>query len=93
MRNSKKKLTNNEFQELEKLALKFGRKFNIIDIEGEFVYGYTKERKEYLGTKEEYCKYRKLKSKVYSMEKRAEKMKSEEYKAHKSFLESSRLGI
>lgn len=93
MRKEKKKLTISEFKELEKLVLKFGRKFNIIDIEGDFVYGYTQQKKEYLGTKEEYYKYRRLKNVLLSKDRKAEKMRSEEYKAHKSFLESYKSGI
>jgi len=54
-------LSKSESKELERLADIFGKKFSIIDIVGNFVYGYIENKKEYLGTKEDYYKYRKLK--------------------------------
>ncbi len=83
-----KKSENPEINELERLAIKFGRKFKMIAIENNSVYGYIENRKEYLGNKTEYYKYRKLKTK-YSL--KNEKSQTEEDRAHKSFLESYKL--
>jgi hypothetical protein len=84
-RNNKKQLSNSEVKELEKLVKKFGKKFNIIDIEGDFVYGYINNKKNYLGTKSEYCKYRILKHRNL---KKKYSEKSEEKNAREFFIKS-----
>ncbi len=76
---------NPEISELEKLTIKFGRKFKMISIEDNSVYGYTDNKREYLGNKAEYYKYRKLKTKYSS---KNENTPSEEEIARKSFLKS-----
>lgn len=80
-----KKSENPEINDLEKLAIKFGRKFKMVAIEQNSVYGYTENKKEYLGSKTEYYRYRKLKTKYNS---KNEKPTNEEEMAHRSFLDS-----
>lgn len=76
---------NNELNELEKLALKFGKKGVIIDIRGE-IYGIMDNKRSYLGTKADYNRYKELKSKHNAKIRRTE---TEEEKARKSYLEDS----
>lgn len=75
-----------ESNELEKLLEKFGKRFDIINIEGNFVYGYVENKKHYLGTKEEYHRYRELKATHKN------KGKKKENPAYKSFKESYKSG-
>lgn len=66
-------LTKSEEKDLEKLTEIFG-KFNSIFIDGGFVYGQNSSpRREYLGTKEEYHKYRELKHKKLGKDKQKHK--------------------
>jgi hypothetical protein len=58
---NKNPLTTKELEDLEILSKTFGKKFETIDIRGDFVYGYTKEKKEYLGREAEYNRYKILK--------------------------------
>ena len=84
----KKGFSNSEAKELEKLVEKFGKKFNIITIEEEFVYGYINNKRQYLGTKCEYFIYRLLKSK--ELKNKKNQKKNEEEEARKSFAKSYR---
>ena len=86
MKNKGSKVQKNP-ERLEKLALQFGKKFDLIDIVGDFVYGYISSKKEYLGTKAEYHEYRELKSANHSKRKKS-KEESEKNKARKSYLET-----
>ena len=59
-------LTAKELIEFKKLEETFGKKFGIINIEGNFVYGCSDNKRIYLGTKENYYEYRTLKHKKLS---------------------------
>ena len=72
------KLNNSELKELEKLILKFGEKFSLVDIVGEFVYGIKDNQRKFLGTRTEYENYRKLKSRNYSKDNKFDKYKVRE---------------
>ena len=75
--------------ELEKIAEKFNGNFDVILIEGNSVYGYSGNSKRYLGTKNEYYKYRKLKSKC-NLKYKKSVIEQEKEKAYNSFKESYR---
>ncbi len=62
-KNNKKVLSKSELSELEKLAKTFGEKFKIIKIEGISVYGYNNYPIKYLGTVDEYYRYKLLNKK------------------------------
>ena len=76
-----------ELNELEKLAEKFGKKFSLIDIQGDFVYGCINDKREYLGSLAQYSRYKKLNSKYKNHTKKSDGQKAKE-DAYKSFLES-----
>lgn len=64
-------LSESEIKDLEKLTTIFG-KFNSIFIDGGFVYGHNDSpKRKFLGTKEDYYKYRKLKQKKSSKNKKS----------------------
>ena len=59
-------LSKSESKELEKLAERFEKNFKIIKIEGISVYGCNSYPKIYLGTLDEYCRYKLLNHKKIS---------------------------
>jgi len=65
-----------ESSELEKLTLKFGKKFDPIVIEGNSVYGYINNKREYISTTAEYSRYNKLKHKKPMKQDEAQKSES-----------------
>jgi hypothetical protein len=82
-------LMEKEISDLERLASKFGKNSGIIDIQGDFVYGYINNKREYLGSLAEYSRYKKLKSKYKHHAAKSDSQRCEE-EAYKSFLETSR---
>lgn len=73
-------LTEIEKQEFEQLSKIFARKFDIIDIENNnLVYGYKDQKKETLGSKKEYYRYKELKSKTSKHSKLKEEYFLEKY--------------
>jgi hypothetical protein len=76
-----------ELNELERLAEKFGKKFSLIDIQGDFVYGCINGKREYLGSLAQYSRYKKLNSKYKNNLKKSESQNAKD-EAYKIFLES-----
>ena len=72
-------LKNEDLKELEELEKIFGNGCHEKIIEGNKVYGNIKGKKEYLGTKSEYEKYRHLKSQKYNKNKSPSANRLEKY--------------
>ncbi len=78
-------------QNLERLTEKFGRKYDLIEIQGQSVYGCTSKERKYLGPLAEYTRYKRLKLRYKrGLEQDGSIEDKDEKRAYKLFLESSR---